>query len=138
MSTCRSTPAILMVATLIISTHAHSATLYKCYDQVGAVRYTAKPTEGEQCTVVSNYQPSSPSASAPAILRSCLDPAGPGNASLFVSPSLRAEECTRVLCAEPGMRAKVRAYALSDKQSPDDSLDSLTCLARKKIDATKK
>lgn len=113
---------------------ARAATLYKCVGMDGVPTYTATERAGEQCSVVSSYHPASAgpviAAGPPTILRVCRDAPSPYAASA----SLRSKECTRVRCGEAGYRQKIRAYALSQPQTPEDAEDALACLARQDRD----
>jgi len=68
------------------------------------------------------------------ILPQCLD-RGP---SIGVGPSARARECTRQYCAQREYRAKVTAYAKSQRQIKSDELEALTCITRWEQDQGKK
>ena len=111
---------------------AHGATLYKCVGADGRVNYVSSPIEGSSCVAISQYAPRQPWGSPSSILEACRD-APQGN--LLSGPSLRAEECTRVICETPKLKAKIKAYALSEPQSERDSSEAATCLMRKKRDS---
>lgn len=71
----------------------------------------------------------------PSILPQCLDSSGPVTIG---GPSARARECTRQYCALSEYRAKVTAYAMSQRQNESDQAQALTCITRWEQDQAKK
>lgn len=110
---------------------AQSATLYKCIGADGITSYVKQPIAGATCVVISQYR-SQQLSSPPSILPTCMD--APGG-TMLTSPSLRSEECTRIVCETPKLKAKIRVYGLSQSQTEEDSTEALTCLMRRRVDS---
>jgi hypothetical protein len=140
------TARTVAIVSLLLSAHV-AAEICKYVDTDGNMHFTNAPPERSwkllTCGVGDEPSPKqkapSPVAAGvvtgpPTILDVCMDAAEPQRPGVIVGPSLRAAECTRLVCAEPDTKAIIRHYAMRDPQTKEQQKVALICVARAEMD----